>query len=123
MVVTRGQTGSDGPVTPTASTAAPVRHNPNETIASEVGSAGRCGEHTASTDPTASVANGTQASQTATTNRATQMGSTVRSRLPWLPTDDESGTETEDLYSQGDRPDPLKTDWERTVGGAVGGNR
>ncbi len=37
--------------------------------------------------------------------------------------DDESGTEPEDPYSQGDQPDPLKTDWERTVGGAVGGNR
>ena len=51
------------------------------------------------------------------------MGSTLRSGLPWLPTDDESGTEPEDPYSQGDQPDPLKTDWERTVGGAVGGNR
>ncbi len=40
-----------------------------------------------------------------------------------MPTDDESGTEPEDPYSQGDRPDPLKTDWERTVGGAVGENR
>ncbi len=112
MVVTRGQTGSDGPVTPPASTAAPVRHNPNETIASEIGSAGRCGERTASTVPTASVTNGTQASQTATTTRTTQMEPTVQSRLPWLPTDDESGTELEDLYSQGDRPGPLKTDWE-----------
>ncbi len=40
-----------------------------------------------------------------------------------MPTDDESGTEPEDPYSHGDRPDPLKTDWERTVGGAAGGNR
>ncbi len=40
-----------------------------------------------------------------------------------MPTDDESGTEPEDPYSQGDRPDTLKTDWERTLGGAVGGNR
>ncbi len=117
MVVTRGQTGSDGPVTPTASTAAPVRHNPNTTIASETGPAGRCGEHAASTDPTASAANGTQTSQTETATRSTQKGSTVRSGLPCLPTDDESGTEPEDLYSQGDRPDPLKTDWERAVGG------
>ncbi len=123
MVVTRGQTGSDGPVTSTASTAAPVRHNPNAMNPSEVGSAGRCGERAASTDPTASAANGTQTSQAETTTRSTQMGSTVRSGLPWLPTDDESGTEPEDPYSQGDRPDPLKTDWERTVGGAVGGNR
>ena len=92
-------------------------------MTSEMGSAGRNGEHTASIDPTASVANGTQASQTATTTCATQMGPTARPRLPWLPTDEESGTEPEDLYSQGDRPDPLQTDWERTVGGAVGGNR
>ncbi len=40
-----------------------------------------------------------------------------------MPADDESGTDPEDPYSQEDRPDPLKTDWERTVGGAVGGNR
>ncbi len=123
MVVTRGQTGSDGPVTPTANQAAPVRSNPNVSIPPEVGSAGICGERTVSTDPTASAANGTQISQAETTTRSTQMGSTLRSGLPWLPTDDESGTEPEDPYSQGDRPDPLKTDWERTVGGGVGGNR
>ena len=123
MVVTRGQTGSDGPVTPTASTAAPVRHNTNVTITPEAGSTGRCGERAASTDPTTSAANGTQTSQAETTTRSTQMGPTARSGLPWLPTDDESGTEPEDPYSQGDRPDPWKADWERTVGGAVGGNR
>ncbi len=123
MVVTRGQTGSDGPVTPTANQAAPVRSNPNVAIPPEVGSAGRCGERNASTDPTASAANGTQTSQAETTTRSTQMGSTSRSGIPWLPTDDESGTKPEDPYSQGDRPDPLKTDWERTVGGAVGGSR
>ncbi len=127
MVVTRGQTGSDGPVTPTASTAAPVRHNPNTAIMSEAGSTGRSGERAASTDPTASAANGTQTSQAETTTRSTQMGSTARSGLPWLPTDDEPGMEPEDPYSQGDRPDPWKADWERTVGGTVlgtvGGNR
>ena len=117
MVVTRGQTGSDGPVTPTASTAAPVRHHPNATITSESGSAGRCGEHVASTDPTASTANGTQTSQAETATRSTQMGSAVQSGLLWLPRDDESGTEPEDLYSPEHRPNPLKTDWERTVGG------
>ncbi len=123
MVVTRGQTGSDGPVTPTASTAAPVRHNTNVMTTSDAGSAGRCGERIASTDPTVSVAGGTQTSQAGTNTRSTQMGSTLRSGLPWLPTDDESGTEPEDPYSQGDRPDPLKVDWERPVGGAVRGNR
>ncbi len=123
MVVTRGQTGSDGPVTPTASTAALAHPNTNVTITSDAGSAGRCGERTASTDPTVSVAGGTQTAQAGTNTRATQMGPTLRSALPWLPTDDESGTEPEDPYSQGDRPDPLKADWERTVGGAMGGNR
>ena len=123
MVVTRAQTGSEGPVTPTVNTAAPVRHHPNATVTSESGSAGRCIEHVASTDPTAGAANGTQTSRAETATRSTQMGTAVRSGLPWLFTDEESGTEPEDLYSQGDRPDPLKTNWERTVGGAVGGNR
>ena len=123
MVVTRGQTGSDGPVTPTTSTAASVRHNTNVTITPEAGSAGRCGERAASTDPATNTVNGTQTSQAGTNTRSTQMGSTLRSGLPWLPTDDESGMEPEDPYSQGDRPDSRKTDWERTVGGAMGGNR
>ncbi len=112
MVVTRGQTGSDGPVTPTPSTTAPVRHNANVTTVSDAGSTGRCGERAASADPTASAANGTQTSQVGTNTRSTQMGSTLRSGLPWLPTGDESGTEPEDPYSQGDRPDPMKADWE-----------
>ncbi len=123
MVVTRGQTGSDDPVTPTANPAAPVRPNSNGAVSTEVGSAGRGAEHATPTNPTASAANGTQTSQAETTTRSTQMGPTARSGLPWLPTDDESGTEPEDPYSQGDRPDPWKADWERTVGGAVGGNR
>ncbi len=123
MVVTRGQTGSDGPVTPTASTAAPVCHNATVTTVSDAGSAGRCGERATSTDPTASAAGGTQTSQAGMNTRSTQMGPTLRPGLPWLPTDDESGTEPKDPYSQGDRPDPMKADWERTVGGAVGGNR
>ncbi len=112
MVVTRGQTGSDGSVTPTPSTAASVRHNANVTIVSDAGSAGRCGERAASTDPTVSAASGTQTSQAGTNTRATQMGPTLRSGLPWLHTDDESITEPEGPYSHGDRPDPLKADWE-----------
>ena len=123
MVVTGGQTGSDGPVTPTRSTTAPVRYNANMTTVSDAGSAERCGECAASTDATASAANGTQTSQAETNTRSTQMGSTLRSGLHWLPTDDESGSEPEDPYSHGDRPDPLKADWELTVGGAVRGNR
>ncbi len=123
MVVTRGQTVNDGPVMPTTSTTAPVCHNANVTTVSEAGSKGRCGERAVSTDPTASAVSGIQTSQTATNTRSTQMGPTLRSGLPWLPTDDESGAEPHYPYPQGDRPDPLKTDWERTVGGAVGGNR
>ncbi len=123
MVVTRGQTGSDGPVTPTADPAATVRTNPNVTIPPEAGSVGRSGEHAASANPPLSAVSGNQTSQAETTTRSTQMGPAARSGLPWLPTDDESGTEPEDPYSQGDRPDPWKADWERTIGGAVGGNR
>ncbi len=119
MVVTRGQTGGDGPVTPTSSTAAPVCHNATVTTASDARSAGRCGECAASTDPTARAAGGTQTSQAGMNIRSTQIGPTLRSGLPWLPTDDESGTEPEDPYSQGDRLDG----WEQTVGGVVGGNR
>ncbi len=37
--------------------------------------------------------------------------------------DDESGTEAEDIYSQRDRPNPLKAAWEWAVGGAVGGTQ
>ncbi len=80
-------------------------------------------ESAASTDPTACTAHGTQTSQAGTNTRSTQLGPTLQSGLPWLPTDDESETEPEDPYSQGDQPDPMKADWERTIGGAVGGNR
>ncbi len=79
---------------------------------SDAGSAGRSGERAASTDPTVSAASGTQTSQAGTNTRSTQMGFTLRSGLTWLPTDDESGTEPEDLYSQGDRPDPMKVGWK-----------
>ncbi len=121
MVATRGQTGSDGPVTSTPNAAAPVRHTATMAPVLEAGLTGKCGDRATSTDPTASAVSGMQTSQTGTSTRSTQVGPTSQSRLPWLATDDESGMEPEDLYSQGDRPDPLKTGWERTVGGAVGG--
>ncbi len=121
MVATRGQTGSVRPVMSTPSAAAPVRHTATLTPVLEAGSMGRCGDRAASADPTASAVSGTQTSQTGTGTRSTQMGPKSRSGLPWLDTDDESGMEPEDLYSQGDQPDPMKTGWERTVGGAVGG--
>ncbi len=56
--------------------------------------------------------------------KANQADPTTRSRLPWLPTDDEPETEPEDMYSQEDRLDqldPHKDQWERAVGGAVTG--
>ncbi len=59
MVVTRAQTGSDGPVTPTANPAASVHSNPNVVIPPEAGSAGRGGEHATPTNPPSSAANGT----------------------------------------------------------------
>ncbi len=119
MVATRGQTGSDGPVMSTPSTAGPASHNVNVATISKAGSTGRCGEHAASTDPTASAVSGTQTSHTGTSTRSTWMGPTLRSGLPWIATDDESATEPEDPYSQGNRPDFLKAECERTVGGAV----
>ncbi len=123
MVATRGQAGSDGPVTFTPSAAAPVRPTANLAPVLEAGSTGRDGECAASTYPIASAVSRTQTSQTGTSTRSTQMGPTLQSGLPWLAADDESWTEPEDPYSQGDRPDPLKTGWERIVGGAVGGTR
>ncbi len=123
MVATRGQTGSNGPVTSTPTTVATACHTTNAASVSEAGSMGRCGECTASTDPTASAVSETQTSQMGTSTRSTQMGPTLRSGFPWLATDDESGTEPKNPFSQGDRPDPLKMGWERTVGGVVGENR
>ncbi len=55
MVATRGQAGSDGPVTSAPSAAAPVRHTANLAPVSEAESTGRCGERAASADPTDSA--------------------------------------------------------------------
>ncbi len=44
-------------------------------------------------------------------------------RVPWLPTDEETESEPEDLYSQGDRVDSRKDRWERAVGGTASGIR
>ncbi len=56
-------------------------------------------------------------------SKATQADPATRSRLPWLPTDGETVTEPEDLYSQGDRMDSHKDRWEKAVGGTVSGTR
>ena len=55
--------------------------------------------------------------------KVTQADPAARSRLPWLPTDEETETEPEDMYSQGDWLDPHKDLWEKAVGGAVSGKR
>ena len=55
--------------------------------------------------------------------KATQPDPAKGSRVQWLPTDEETETEPEDLYSQGDRVDSRKDRWERAVGGAVSGTR
>ena len=102
MVATRGQTGSDGPATSTPSSAAPVRH-------------------TAASAPTpdAGANGGGETTQAGGCTKVTQIDPAVQSRVLWLPTDEETETEPEDLYSQGDRVDSCKDRWERAVGGAV----
>ena len=106
MVATRGQTGSDGPATSTPSSAASVRH-----VAETAPS------------PYAGATGGGMTTQAGGCTKATQADPAARSRLPWLPTDEETETEPEDLYSQGDRVDSRKDRWERAVGAAVSGTR
>ncbi len=62
-------------------------------------------------------------SQVGSCAKATQADPAAHSRLPWLPTDEETETKPEDLYSQGDRMDPHKDRWEKAVGGAVSGTQ
>ncbi len=104
MVATRGQTGSDGPATSTPSSVAPGRHPAVSTPTPGDGANG-----------------GAETTQAGGCSKATQVDPAKRSRVPWLPTDEETGTEPEDLYSQGDRIDSWKDRWERAVGGAVSG--
>ncbi len=97
-----------------------VRHTAGLAPVSEAGPVGRCGDRAT---PAGSAASGMQTTQTGTNTRSTHMGPGPRSKLPWLATDHESGMEPENVYSQGDQPDPLEAGWERAVGGAVGGVR
>ncbi len=85
MVATRGQTGSDGPVTSTPSSAAQVRHPAVSTPTPDAGANG----------------GGVITSEGGCT-KATEVDPTTRSRVPWLPTDEETETKPEDLYSQGE---------------------
>ncbi len=88
MVATRGQTGSDGPATSTPSSAAPGRHPVVSTPT-----------------PDTEANGGGETTQAGGCSKATQVDPAKRSRVPWLPTDEETETEPEDLYSQGDRVD------------------
>ncbi len=106
MVATRGQTGSDGPATSTPSSVASGRHPAVSTANPDVGANG-----------------GVETTQAGRCSKATQVDPAKRVRVPWLPTDEETETEPEDLYSQGDRVDSRKDRWERAVGGAASGIR
>ncbi len=85
MVATRGQTGSDGPATSTPSLTVPVRH---PVVSAPTPDAGDNG--------------GGETTQAGGCTKANQVDPAKRSRVPWLPTDEETETEPEDLYSQGD---------------------
>ncbi len=123
MVATRGQTGSDGPATSTPSSAPPLRHIATLAPTSNAGAAGRNEGRTTSADLTGGAIGGNVTTQVGVCAKATQANPATRSRLPWLPTDEETETEPEDMYSQGDRLDPHKDQWHKVVGGAVSGTR
>ncbi len=106
MVVTRGQTGSGGPATYTPSSAAPVRYTVALAPTSDAGATGWSEGRTTSTDPTGGATGGNLMTQVGSCAKATQADPATRSRFPWLPTDDESETEPEDMYKA--------TDWTHT---------
>ncbi len=123
MGVIRGQTGSDGPATSTPSSAAPVRHTTTLATTSDAGAAGRNVGRTTSADLTGGATGASVTTQARRCAKATQADPATRARLLWLPTDDETETKPEDMYSQRDRLDPHKDPWEKAVGGAVSGTR
>ncbi len=106
MVATRGKTGSDGPATSTPSSTVPGRH-----------------PVVSAPTPDTEANGGGETTQAGGCSKATQVDPAKRSRVPWLSTDEETETEPEDLYSQGDRVDSRKDRWERAVGGAANGIR
>ncbi len=108
MVATRGQTGSDGPATSTPSSAAPVRHDATLAPTSDAGAAGRSEGRATLADLTGGATGGNRTTQTGSFAKATQADPAKRLRLPWLPTDDVSEIEPEDMYSQGNRLDQNK---------------
>ncbi len=63
---------------------------------------------TISAGPTGEATGGHPMTQAGSCAKATQADPITRSRLPWLPIDDESETEPEEMYSQGDQLDPHK---------------
>ena len=100
-----------------------VRQHLRDTLAptSDAGATGWSEGRTTSADMTVGATGENSTTQAGSCAKATQVDPTKRSRLPRLPTDDESETEPEDMYSQGDRLDPNKDQWEKAVGGAVCG--
>ncbi len=99
MVATRRQTGSDGLATSTPSSAAPVRH-----------------PVVSAPTPDAGANGGGETTQAGGCTKVTQVDPATRSRVPWLPTNEETETEPEDLYSQGDRVDRKKIDGNELLG-------
>ncbi len=102
MVTTRVQTGSNGPATSTQSLAAPLKHTATLAPTFDAGVAGRSEGRTTSANMIAGPTGGSLTMQAGSCAKATQDDPATRSRLPWLPTDDETETEPEDMYSQGD---------------------
>ncbi len=102
------RTGSDGPVTSTPSLAVPVRHTATSTPTSDAGAAEGSEGRTTSADLMGGATGGGLTTQAGSCAKATQADPAARSRLPWLLTDEETETEPDDMYSQGDRLDPHK---------------
>ncbi len=123
MVATRGQRGCDGPATSTPSSAAPVRHTATSAPTSDAGATGRNEGRTTSTDLMGGATDGGVTTQAGGCAQATQADPAIRSGLPWLPNNEETETEPEYLYSQGDRLDSHMDRWEKAVGGTVSGTR
>ncbi len=98
--------------------AALVRHTAALAPTSDAGAMGRSEGRTTSAHLTGEATGGNLTTQ-GSCAKATHADSATRSRLPWLPTDDKSETEPEDMYSQGDQLEPNKDKWETAVGGAV----
>ncbi len=90
-------------MTSTPNATAPVRHTVTLALVSQAGPMGRCGDR-------APLLTWTIAQLAVPRQPRRELVPDLRRwpGLPWLAAADESGMEPENLYSQGDRPDPLK---------------